>query len=80
MALKFYAIVAKGLKLKVRKFCGLITTFVEVTEDKTGRGSFLRPVLSIPPPSRIGLLLDAKFARIPKSPAKPFLIHYKWVL
>ena len=29
--LKFYTSVAKGLKLKVRKFWGLIPTFVEVT-------------------------------------------------
>ena len=40
--LKFYTNVAKGLKLKVRKFQGLIPTFVEVTEEKLvggeGRG------------------------------------------
>ena len=34
MALKFYTSVAKGLKLKVRKFSVLIRTFVEVTEEK----------------------------------------------
>ena len=34
MALKFYTCVAKGLKLKVRKFCRLIPTFVEVTGEK----------------------------------------------
>ena len=33
MALKFYTSVAKGLKLKVRKFYELIPTFVEVTEE-----------------------------------------------
>ena len=32
--LKFYTSVAKGLKLKVRKFWGLIPTFVEVTWEK----------------------------------------------
>ena len=32
--LKFYTSVAKELKLKVRKFWGLIPTFVEVTEEK----------------------------------------------
>ena len=32
MVLKFYISVAKGLKLKVRKFLRLITMFVEVTE------------------------------------------------
>ena len=48
--LKFYTIVAKGLKLKGRKFCGLIPTFAEVTEEKlVGGGRFA------PPPSRIGL-------------------------
>ena len=31
---KFYTSVAKGLKLKVRKFLGLIPTFVEITEEK----------------------------------------------
>ena len=32
--LKFYNSVAKELKLKVRKFWGLIPTFVEVTGEK----------------------------------------------
>ena len=32
--LKFYTRIAKGLKLKVRKFLGLILTFVEVTGEK----------------------------------------------
>ena len=36
--LKFYTSVAKGLKLKVRNFGGLIPTFVEVTEEKLDRG------------------------------------------
>ena len=31
---KFYISVAKGLKLKVKKFLGLILTFVEVTGEK----------------------------------------------
>ena len=42
--LKFYTIVAKGLKLKVRKFDGLIPTFAEVTEEKlVGGGRFAPP-------------------------------------
>ena len=48
MNLKFYTSVAKGLKLKVRKFWGLIATFVEVTEEKlSGRGGglFGAPIL-----------------------------------
>ena len=39
--LKFYTSVSKGLKLKVRKFCGLILTFVEVTGEKPLGGAFL---------------------------------------
>ena len=34
MALKLYTNVTKWLKLKVKKFCGLIPTFVEVTGEK----------------------------------------------
>ena len=34
MKLKFYTSIAKGLKLKVRKFYALVPTFVEVTEEK----------------------------------------------
>ena len=48
MALKFYASVTKVLKLKVRKFWGLILTFVEVTGEKLVGMLFA-------PPSSIGL-------------------------
>ena len=34
---KFYNSVAKGLKLKVRTFWGLIPTFLEVTGEKLNR-------------------------------------------
>ena len=34
MALKFYTSLAEGLKLKLRKFCRLIITFVKVTGEK----------------------------------------------
>ena len=46
-SLKFYSSVKKGSKLKIRKFLGLIPTFVEVTW-KTGRrgGGLFEP----PPP------------------------------
>ena len=54
VAMKFYISVAKGLKLKVRKFWRLISTFVEVTRKKTGRRGELPP----PPPSWIGLKED----------------------
>ena len=40
MNLQFYTSVAKGLKLKVRKFWGLVPTFVEVTEEKLVGGLF----------------------------------------
>ena len=43
--LKFYSTVAKGLKLKIRKFCGLDPTFVEVTEEKlVGWGGLFAPL------------------------------------
>ena len=41
--LKFYTSVAKGLKLEVRKFWGLIPTFVEVTGEKLIGGTFWPP-------------------------------------
>ena len=40
MALKFYTGVAKGFKLKVRKFFRLIPTFVEATGGKLVRSLF----------------------------------------
>ena len=43
MTLKFYTSVAKELKLKVRKFCGLTRTFGEGTGEKL--------VAPPPPPS-----------------------------
>ena len=36
--LKFYTIVAKGLRLKIRKFSGLTPTFAEVTDEKLLEG------------------------------------------
>ena len=39
---------AKELKLKLRKFWGLIPMFVEVTGEKSGRGGSLPPAT---PPS-----------------------------
>ena len=41
--LKFFTSVEKGLNLKVRKFFGLISIFVEVTEEKLVGGAFLGP-------------------------------------
>ena len=48
--LKFYTSVAKGLKLKVKKFWGLIPTFIEITGEKLVQGD-----LFAPSPSWIGL-------------------------
>ena len=45
--MKFYTSVAKGLKLKVRKFWEIIPTFVEVTGKKLEGGLFApSPVLN----------------------------------
>ena len=43
MALKFFNSEAKELKLKVRKFLGLIPAFAEVTEEKLVEGGFFPP-------------------------------------
>ena len=43
MPLKFYTSVAKGVKLKVRKFLGLIPTLVDVTRGKLAGDVFLPP-------------------------------------
>ena len=43
--LKFYTSVAKGLKLKVRKFLGLILTFLEGTGEKLVGKGLLAPNL-----------------------------------
>ena len=40
MNLKFYTSVAKGLKVKVRKFLELVPTFVEVTRENLIGGLF----------------------------------------
>ena len=44
MTLKFFTSVAKDVKLKFGKFCGLNSTFVEVIEEKlVGEEGFLTP-------------------------------------
>ena len=40
MALKIYKGVAKGLKLKLKKFSGLIPTLAEVAGEKLVEGAF----------------------------------------
>ena len=37
MALKLYASVVKGLKLKVKKFWAIVCTFVEATGEKQNK-------------------------------------------
>ena len=54
MALKFYTSVTKGLKLKVRKFLGLIPIFVEIAGEKLVE----RDLFGLP--SRIGLKKQMK--------------------
>ena len=46
--LKFYTNVTEGLKLNVRKFWGLIPTFVEVTWEKLVGGHVCTPAPSLP--------------------------------
>ena len=41
---EFYTSVGKGLKLRVGKFWGLITTFVEVAAEKLIGRNFLLPL------------------------------------
>ena len=40
IVLKFYTIVGKGLKLKVKIVLGVIPTFIEITVDKLAGGLF----------------------------------------
>ena len=50
MDLKFYSSLAKGLKLKLRKFLGIIPTFTEVTEENLvwgGRGFKFKKIRSL---------------------------------
>ena len=60
IALTFYTNVAKRLKLKVRKFYGLILTFAEVTEEKLLGGLFApAPILNRVNPSAHDKILGA---------------------
>ena len=45
MNLTFYTSVAKGLRLKVRRFLGLVPMFVEITEEKLVQRAFLPPTI-----------------------------------
>ena len=61
MVLKLHASVGKGSKIKVRKFSGLIPTFVEVKREKLvgrGRGGEGWLFAPHPLPSSIGLILE----------------------
>ena len=60
IALKFYASVAKGLKLKVKRYWGIIATFVEVTGETMVGGEFCAPPPKLPPSFLIGLKIIAR--------------------
>ena len=60
MALKFYTNVTKELKLKVRKFLGLIPTIVEVAKENLA-GDLFAPL-----PSWIGLTDNGKLLMVEK--------------
>ena len=45
MAMKFHTSVAKGLKLKFRKFLGLILTFLKVRKEKLVGGRRIKAML-----------------------------------
>ena len=57
--LKFYNSLSQGIKLKVRKFWGLILTFVEVTGEKLVEGAFLAPPIL----NRVNFALYLPFSR-----------------
>ena len=74
MTLKFYTSVTKGLKLKVRKFFGLLSTFLEVTAEKLvrmgegggGGGAFCKHPL--PPPPSPPAILNTANTKIKQNP------------
>ena len=65
LALKFYTSVAEDLKLKVRKFLRLISTFVEVTGKKLVGGSFFDP---LPILDRVKILKHSSLLKESKYP------------
>ena len=70
--LKFYTSVAKGLKLKVRKFWGLIPMFVEVRGEKLVEGLFAPPL-----PSWKGLT-DKSLKKINRQVNHDLSLIYHW--
>ena len=71
--LKFYTSLSKGLKLKVRKFWGLIPTFVEVTREKLVGGLFA------PTPSWTGLMGSFIFCTVSMMYLFCILPCFKWI-
>ena len=61
MVLKVYTSEAKGFKVKVRKFGGLIPTFLEVIGENQvgGKGAFYSPPL-FSPQSKWGKMFNVK--------------------
>ena len=67
--MKFYTSVAKGLKVKVIKFWGLVATFIEVTKEKTGSGgggggSFLPPPIPVLILNRVKAIFSIYFFKV----------------
>ena len=65
--MKFYTSVAKGLKVKVIKFWGLVATFIEVTEEKTGsggEGGFLPPPIPVLILNRVKAIFSIYFFKV----------------
>ena len=74
--LKFYTSVAKGLKLKVKRFWGLILTFAEVTgKNLVGEGAFCPP-----PPLLILIGLNMEFIEYFESMKESFFSENKFIL
>ena len=80
--MKFYASVAKGLKLKFRKVLALIPTFEEVTEEKlVAGGPFAPSILNrVKRWSRQSLIRNAQKSYIGNNIRKKVLFLKKKVL
>ena len=83
-SLKFYTSVAKRLKLKVRKFLGLILTFVEVTGEKlVGRGGILPDNKSLNGVSNSLTAMSDCLLQVDVASIKPMIqsepINLKWL-
>ena len=86
--LKFYTRVAKGIKLKVKKFWGLIPTFVEITGKKLvgGGGFFPSSILNRVNPNLVswmgflGVLFEVWEGKINKKLKVWYVSKHKYVV